>query len=137
MKTGLLDMKRRHHPEPEKFNGVMVSSTFKDLEEHRKKIIDAIERQGMKAIAMEYDSAKPDADIILSSIDMVDACAGFVGIIGYEYGQRPKCNYSATGIGCARSVRFEAYALFACDRRRGVRHRLRAGSDLDWRYFLL
>lgn len=85
-------MKGRRHPEPKKYDGVMVSSTFKDLENERGKIIDAIERQGMKAIAMEYDSAKPDADIIRSSLDMVDDCAGYVAIIGFAYGRRPQCS---------------------------------------------
>lgn len=85
-------MNKRRHPEPKKFDGVMVSSTFEDLEEERGKVIDVIERQGMKAIAMEYDSAKPDTDIIRSSLDKVDACAGYVVIIGIAYGRRPKCS---------------------------------------------
>jgi len=85
-------MGSREQPIPKKYDGVMVSSTFTDLKAHRAIIIEAINCQDMKAIAMEYDSAKPGADIISSSLQMVRECAGYVAIVGYKYGQIPKCS---------------------------------------------
>jgi hypothetical protein len=47
----------------------MVSSTFTDLEDHRAALIKAIDSQGLKAVDMENDSAKP-IDVIESSLQM-------------------------------------------------------------------
>ena len=46
--------------------GVMVSSTFKDLEEHRAELIKALHRQKLFAIEIEDRSSKPDDDVIPS-----------------------------------------------------------------------
>lgn len=69
----------------------MVSSTFTDLEEHRAELIEIIDRYGLKPIVMEHDSAKPDADVIDSSLAMVKDASAYVGIIAKKYGQTPTC----------------------------------------------
>jgi hypothetical protein len=69
----------------------MVSSTFTDLEEHRDILLKAINGQALKAIAMEYDSAKPDVDVIDSSLRMVCDASAYIGLISRKYGQTPAC----------------------------------------------
>lgn len=76
---------------PIHFLGVMVSSTFTDLEEHRAALIKAIDRQSLKSVAMENDSAKPDGDVIDSSLEMVRKCSAYIGVISHKYGQIPDC----------------------------------------------
>jgi len=72
--------------------GVMVSSTFTDLEAHRAALIKAINAQdNLKAIVMENDSAKPVGDVLDSSLGMVRKSAGYVGVISHQYGQIPDC----------------------------------------------
>ena len=44
----------------------MVSSTSKDLEEHRAELIKALHRQKLIAIEIEDRSPKPDDDVIPS-----------------------------------------------------------------------
>jgi len=66
----------------------MLSSTFNDLDRHRAALISAVESQGLHAVAMENDSAKP-IDIIDSSLRMVRETSAYIGIIGRRYGQRP------------------------------------------------
>jgi len=55
-------------PAPRQYRGVVVSSTFTDLEEHRTALIKAIKGQDLNDIAMENDSAKADVDVIDSSL---------------------------------------------------------------------
>jgi tetratricopeptide (TPR) repeat protein len=71
--------------------GVMVSSTFTDLKEHRAALIKAIEGQGLKAVVMENDSAKPAVDVIDSSLQMVRDGSAYIGVISHKYGQTPAC----------------------------------------------
>lgn len=78
-------------PAPRQFPGVMVSSTFTDLREHRLALIKAIKGQGLTDLAMENDSAKPHGDVIDSSLQMVRDAAGYVGVISFKYGQVPVC----------------------------------------------
>jgi hypothetical protein len=66
----------------------MVSSTFTDLEDHRAALIKAIDSQGLKAVDMENDSAKP-IDVIESSLQMVRTSSAYVCVIGRKYGQMP------------------------------------------------
>src|ERR1044072_1605939 len=77
---------------PLQYQGVMVSSTFTDLNEHRTALIKAIKGQGLTDVAMENDSAKPDLDVIDSSLQMVRHSAAYIGIISRKYGQIPKCS---------------------------------------------
>jgi Tfp pilus assembly protein PilF len=75
--------------EPKTYQGIMVSSTFTDLEEHRQKVIKAIETLGCKANVMENDGARADADVIDSSLNMVRDSVAYVGVISLKYGQTP------------------------------------------------
>ncbi|HEX7679753.1 MAG TPA: DUF4062 domain-containing protein, partial [Thermoanaerobaculia bacterium] len=77
--------------EPVSFKGVMVSSTFTDLVQHRKALIKAIDGQKLKAVAMENDAALPAIDLIDSSLKMVGDAAAYIGVISHTYGQVPRC----------------------------------------------
>ncbi len=78
------------HP-PLNYKGVMVSSTFTDLKDHRAALIKAINGQNMKPVAMEHDAAKPDVDVVDSSFRMVQDSAAYIGVISHKYGQIPEC----------------------------------------------
>jgi hypothetical protein len=67
----------------------MVSSTFTDLKEHRAALVSAIKGQGLTDVAMENDSAKPDVDVIDSSLQMVRDASANIGVISRRYGQTP------------------------------------------------
>jgi hypothetical protein len=84
-------MTSENRPSPIQYQGVMVSSTFEDLSEHRSALIKAIKGQGLTDVAMENDSAKAGVDLIDSSLQMVRDSAAYVGIISHKYGQIPKC----------------------------------------------
>src|ERR1700752_2009978 len=75
--------KRAHHD-------VALSSTFRDLEQHRRAVLDAMQKLGLFPQAMENDSARP-ADLIDSSLSLIRAADAYVAIIGYRYGQIPEC----------------------------------------------
>ena len=68
----------------------MVSSTFTDLQQHRAELIKAIDRQDLKSVGMEHDSAKPGIDVIGSSLKMVQDASAYVGVISHKYGQIPE-----------------------------------------------
>ncbi len=74
---------------PANILGVMVSSTFTDLEAHRAALIKAIHGQKLFALAMENDSAKL-ADVIESSLQMVAESAAYIGLLAHKYGQVPE-----------------------------------------------
>ena len=76
---------------PKVYRGIMVSSTFADLEEHRRDLIRAIEMLGFRANVMEISGAQADTDVIDTSIKMVRDSAAFIGVISHRYGQTPKC----------------------------------------------
>ncbi|MEI6652998.1 MAG: DUF4062 domain-containing protein, partial [Chlorobiaceae bacterium] len=76
---------------PRYYKGVMVSSTFTDLKEHRAALINIINGAGFKAVAMENDSAKSDMDVIDSSLQMVQDSTAYVLLISHKYGQTPVC----------------------------------------------
>ena len=84
-------MIRNDRPSPRQYKGVMISSTFTDLEDHRSALIRAIKGQGLTDVAMENDSAKADVDLIDSSLQMVRDSSAYIGIISRKYGQTPKC----------------------------------------------
>ncbi|MEZ5387331.1 MAG: DUF4062 domain-containing protein [Prosthecobacter sp.] len=75
---------------PRSIPQVMVSSTFKDLEEHRQALIKALKSNGLTDAAMENDSARL-VDVIDSSLQKVADSSAYVAIIGKRYGQVPKC----------------------------------------------
>jgi predicted ATPase len=77
------------NPAPHRYQGVMLSSTFADLKEHRAALIQAIKGQALTEVAMENDSAKPDVDLTDSSLQMVRDASAYIGIISRKYGQAP------------------------------------------------
>jgi ATP-dependent DNA helicase RecG len=77
---------------PISFHGVMISSTFTDLVEHRKVLFDIINSLSLKPIAMEYNPAKPASDVIESSLTMVRDSSAYIGVISRKYGQIPNCD---------------------------------------------
>lgn len=74
---------------PHQYLGVMVSSTFRYLEQHRAALMRAIEGQGLHAVAMEHDAALPGGTVIDSSLAKVRDAAAYVGVISYRYGNIP------------------------------------------------
>jgi hypothetical protein len=84
-------MQNDKHPSPRRYLGVMISSTFTDLQQHRAALIRAIKGEGLTDVAMENDSARPDADVIDSSLQMVRDASAYVGVISHKYGQTPAC----------------------------------------------
>ncbi|MET1110570.1 MAG: DUF4062 domain-containing protein, partial [Allosphingosinicella sp.] len=75
--------------EPKLYRAIMVSSTFTDLEAHRREVIDAINRFGFYPNVMEYSGARSDADVIEASLKMVQESAAYLCVIGHKYGQTP------------------------------------------------
>ncbi|MEM8999868.1 MAG: DUF4062 domain-containing protein [Bacteroidota bacterium] len=72
------------------YHGVMISSTFSDLQQHRDELIKSVRSHGFADISMENDSAKM-MDIIDSSLQMVRHSSAYIGVISKKYGQIPKC----------------------------------------------
>src|ERR1035438_5789703 len=80
------------HPTPRLIPGVMISSTFTDLKEHRAALVHALKGQGLTDISMENDSAKPGINVIESSLRMVQDASAYIGLISQKYGQTPPCS---------------------------------------------
>ena len=68
---------------------VMVSSTVRDLPDHRQGVLDACARQGMFPLMMEHLPAI-DADAIRASMDLVDQADIYLGIYAFRYGYVPQ-----------------------------------------------
>ena len=65
---------------------VFVSSTWLDLQPERRALMDALNRmEEMRFVGMEFFGNRPD-DTHDASIDQVEVCEVFVGIIGFRYG---------------------------------------------------
>ena len=77
--------------QPKTYQAVMVSSTFTDLEGHRREVIRAIESFDLLPKVMENDGARADSDVINSSLGFVRDAAAYVGLISHKYGQTPIC----------------------------------------------
>jgi tetratricopeptide (TPR) repeat protein len=75
--------------EPKRYPGVMLSSTFTDLAEHRQKAIAAIQALDFHPKAMEYSGAAIGPDVLDTSLKMVADSGFYVLIIGHRYGQSP------------------------------------------------
>ncbi len=67
---------------------VMISSTARDLPDHRKEVLDACARQGMFPLMMEHLPAL-DADAIAASLKMVAEAEIYLGIFAHRYGYVP------------------------------------------------
>ncbi|HEY2068517.1 MAG TPA: DUF4062 domain-containing protein [Rhizomicrobium sp.] len=68
---------------------IVISSSFNELVEHRRAVMDMIVGQGMLPLVMETDSAIPRLDPISSSLAKVDEADAYIGLIGYRYGNPP------------------------------------------------
>jgi hypothetical protein len=73
---------------PEQSKKVMISSTARDLPEHRKEVMDACLRQGMLPKMMEHLPAN-DAEAIGASLKMVDEADIYVAVFAHRYGYVP------------------------------------------------
>jgi len=69
----------------------MISSTARDLPEHRKEVLDACARQEVFPLMMEHLPAV-DADAIAVSLKMVDDAEIYLGIFAHRYGYVPQEN---------------------------------------------
>src|SRR6267378_4214207 len=67
----------------------MISSTARDLPEHRRLVEHACKRMGFDPIVMEDLVATSSADAIKASLEMVDKSQVFIGIYAYRYGYIP------------------------------------------------
>jgi tetratricopeptide (TPR) repeat protein len=74
-------------PQPKKT--VMISSTARDLPEHRKEVLDACLRQGMFPAMMEHLPANDD-EAISASLKLVDDADIYLGIFAHRYGYVPQ-----------------------------------------------
>jgi hypothetical protein len=96
---------------------IVLSSTFKDLKDHRDVVIKAIMELGMFPNAMELDAALPD-DLVTASLNKVRGADAYVGIIGYRYGQMPESvdrNPKETLLLSSNITRLESLSFrFAC-----------------------
>ena len=70
---------------------VMVSSTARDLPDHRKEVMDACLRQGMFPIMMEHLPAQ-DEEAIPASLKMIDEADVYLLILAHRYGHVPTAN---------------------------------------------
>src|ERR671916_1795493 len=64
---------------PRQYPGVMVSSTFRHLQQHRAALMGAIEGQGLHAVVMEQDAALPDGTVVDASLRKVRDASAYVG----------------------------------------------------------
>ena len=67
---------------------VFVSSTFKDLVEHRKAVREVLHRMKTDVDAMEYFGARPDTPESACTAE-IGACDVLVGIYAWRYGWQP------------------------------------------------
>lgn len=74
---------------PRPVQQVMVSSTYKDLNKHRLALIEALHKHKLYANVMEHDDARIGQDLIDASMEKVVDSAGYILLIGCNYGQIP------------------------------------------------
>jgi hypothetical protein len=75
---------------------VYLSSTFRDLEHHRKAVFDALRRSGRQVIAME-DYVAQDERPAAKCLDDIAKCDAYVGIFGFRYGYVPPPAHNPEG----------------------------------------
>lgn len=78
-------------PAPLQYKGVMISSTFSDLEQHRAELMKALRKEKLFAIGMEEYVPRPGDDVISSSLDMVREGSAYIGLISHRCGQVVEC----------------------------------------------
>ncbi len=77
--------------DPALYKGVMVSSTFKDLQQHRAELMNALRKEKLVGVGMEDYVVNPDDDVISSSLNMVREGTAYIGLISHRYGHIPEC----------------------------------------------
>jgi hypothetical protein len=93
---------------------VFVSSTYRDLIEHRRAVADALERLGLHFKRMETFGARPE-DATLASLGEVESSELFVGIYAHRYGYvAPNSQISITEeeFNCAFNNRRPTFCFF-------------------------
>jgi hypothetical protein len=97
---------------PRQYLGVMVSSTFRDLEKHRAALMDALRKEELFAIGMEDYVVVPGDDEISSSLNMVHKGSAYIGLISHRCGQVILCpNRNPQGYSITRVEFEEAQSL--------------------------
>lgn len=105
------------HTSPHQYKGVMVSSTFNDLERHRAILMEALRKEELFAIGMEEYIPTPADDVISSSLTMIRKSSAYIGLISHRYGQIPECpkrnslNLSVTRLEFEEAKRLELPTL--------------------------
>jgi tetratricopeptide (TPR) repeat protein len=74
---------------PKKQKRVMISSTARDLPEHREKVMHACMRLGMFYPEMMENLTATDANALEVSLKMVDQADIYVGVFAFRYGYVP------------------------------------------------
>ncbi|HEX8130686.1 MAG TPA: DUF4062 domain-containing protein [Pyrinomonadaceae bacterium] len=69
----------------------MISSTARDLPEHRKQIVEACLRQNMLPLRMEDLPANSD-EAVAASLKMVEEADVYIGVFANRYGYVPRAN---------------------------------------------
>lgn len=65
---------------------IFVSSTYLDLKDYRSAVIEQLNRMKVDGVKMEYFGAS-EAEPTAFSLDELESCNVYVGIIGHRYGQ--------------------------------------------------
>lgn len=87
----------RSHPD------VMVSSTFRDLEEYRSQLQEALLKEEFFPRMMELSVPHPSDDLISASLRLVQESDAYVGLISHRYGDIPESNeYNPRGFSLTR-----------------------------------
>jgi hypothetical protein len=74
---------------PQQLKRVMISSTARDLPEHREKVMHACMRLGMFYPEMMENLTATDANALAVSLKMVDSADIYVGVFAFRYGYVP------------------------------------------------
>lgn len=83
----------------------MISSTARDLPEHRDKVMHACLRQGMSHPDMMEHLSATDANAAEVSLRMVEKADLYLGVFGFRYGYvQPGSNISVTEMEYNRAV---------------------------------
>ncbi len=64
---------------------VFISSTYQDLKEYRQAVIEQLNRMKVQGLKMEYFGAA-DAEPTQLSLEHLETCNVYIGIIGHRYG---------------------------------------------------
>lgn len=92
---------------------VFVSSTYTDLVEHRRAVVDALQRRNLTPVAMETFAAEP-REPTDACFDRIDSCDAFVGIYASRYGYRPDGGPSITELEYHHARRRAPKTLIFC-----------------------